>query len=130
MIGGLCLPVHGYARATLDVDVFIRPERENAARIHRALREFGHDITDLSVDDLLSYKVLLRQYAVEADFHPFVAGVTFDEVWANKVKDRIGEVEVYFAGFDDLIAMKRAAGRPKDLEDIRQLMLVREQIGQ
>jgi len=38
----------------------------------------------------------------------------------------LNEHEVDFAGFDDLIAMKRAAGRPKDLEDVRQLELARE----
>ena len=126
VIGGLCLPVHGYARATLDVDLFIRPERANADRTLRALRDFGYDVTDLTVDDLLSYKVLIRQYILETDIHPFVSGVTFEQVWANKVEDRIGDVPAYFAGLDDLIAMKRAAGRPKDLEDVRQLQLAHE----
>ena len=37
-------PVHGYARATLDVDIFIRPTPENALRTRRALIAFGYDL--------------------------------------------------------------------------------------
>jgi len=121
VIGAQAFPVHGYARATLDIDLFIRPERENAERTLEALREFGYDTTDLSVEDLLTKKVLIRQYVVETDLHPFVAGVAFERVWANKVDDVYGETPVFFASLDDLIEMKAAAGRPKDLEDLKVL---------
>jgi hypothetical protein len=47
--------------------------------------------------------------------------VQFDDVWANKVTDKIGTTEVYIAGLDDLIKMKKAAGRPKDIEDLKVL---------
>ncbi len=62
---------------------------------------------------------------MEADFHPFVRGVTFEEVWSRRVVDRFGETEAAFASLDDLIRMKEAAGRPKDLEDLRMLRRLR-----
>ena len=114
VIGATAFPVHGYARATLDVDLFIE-----------ALAEFGYDVTDLTVDDLLSKKVLIRQYRLQTDVHPFVKGVTFDRVWENRVPGVIGETPTAFASLDDLIAMKEAAGRPKDLEDLRVLRELR-----
>ena len=126
IIGATAFPVHGYVRATLDVDVFIEPTEENARRTRAALRDFGYDVTDLTVDDLLTKKILIRQYWLETDVHPFVAGVTFGQVWANRVEGVIGETPTWFAGLDDLIAMKRAAGRPKDLEDLRALLKLRE----
>jgi predicted nucleotidyltransferase len=129
VIGATAFPVHGYARATLDVDLFIDPERDNAERTRAALAEFGYDVTDLSVDDLLSKKVLLRQYRLQTDVHPFVKGVTFDGVWANRVAGEIGETPVDFASLDDLIAMKKAAGRPKDLEDLRVLLELKARKG-
>jgi len=121
VIGATAFPIHGYARATLDIDVFIRPERENAERTLAALRAFGYDVTDLSVDDLLTKKVLIRQYVVETDVHPFVKGISFEQVWANKVEGQYGEAPVFYASLDDLITMKEAAGRPKDVEDLVQL---------
>ena len=122
IIGATAFPVHGYARATLDIDLFIRPEPENARRTLKALQEFGYDVTDLSEDDLLSKKVLIRQYLVETDVHPFVQGITFDKVWKNRVSGTYGNEKVYYASLDDLITMKKAAGRPKDMEDLNVLL--------
>ena len=121
VIGASAFPTHGYSRATLDIDLFIRQNSENAQNTLEALKKFGYDVTDLTADDLQKNKVLIRQYVVETDIHPFVTGVTFDEVWAHKVVDKIGNIEVYVAGLDDLIKMKKAAGREKDKEDLKVL---------
>jgi predicted nucleotidyltransferase len=121
IIGATAFPVYGYARATLDIDIFIRPTEENALKTLAALKDFGYDVSDVEKEDLLKKKLLIRQYAVETDIHPFVTGVSFERVWKNKVKAKFGNTFVYFASLDDLIKMKRAAGRPKDLEDIKYL---------
>ena len=121
VIGATAFPVHGYARATLDIDIFIRPTEVNAQRTWNALKTFGYDLTDVEKKDLLKRKLLIRQYAVETDIHPFVKGISFEEVRKNKVRAKFGNTFVYFASLDDLIKMKRAAGRPKDLEDLKYL---------
>ena len=74
IIGATAFPVHGYARATLDVDFFIEPTEENARNTWAALRDFGYDVTDLAVKDLLTNEILIRQYWLETDIHPFAAG--------------------------------------------------------
>ena len=121
VIGATAFPVHGYARATLDIDLFIRPDRPNAERMWQALKEFGTDLSDVTVSDLLEKKLLIRQYAVETDIHPFVKGINFQRVWKNKVLAKFGETFVWFASLRDLIQMKQAAGRPKDVEDLKYL---------
>lgn len=121
VIGATAFPVHGYARATLDIDIFIRATVENAKRTWGALKEFGYDVTDIKIEDLLKKKLLIRQYAVETDIHPFVKGITFDEAWKNKVKAKFGSTATYFSSLRDLIKMKRAAGRPQDLQDLKYL---------
>ncbi|HUG52306.1 MAG TPA: nucleotidyltransferase, partial [Vicinamibacteria bacterium] len=126
VIGATAFAVHGYARATLDIDLFIEATRPNAERVHAALTAFGYDLADVSVDELLTKKVLIRQYAVETDVHPFVRGVTFEEVWTHRIEDRIGETPVAFASLEDLIRMKEAAGRPKDREDLEALRRLRD----
>ncbi len=121
IIGATAFPVYGYARATLDIDIFIRPTEINAERTRCALKAFGYDVTDIEKKDLLKKKLLIRQYMVETDIHPFVKGINFERVWKNKVKAKFGNIFVYFASIEDLIKMKRAAGRAKDLEDLKYL---------
>jgi hypothetical protein len=110
----------------LDIDIFIEPTPRNAKRARDALRAFGYDMSDVSVDDLLANKLLIRQYVVETDVHPFVKGTTFKRVWTNKVKSRFGQTFVWFASLDDLIQMKEAAGRPKDKEDLKFLRRLKQ----
>ena len=122
IIGATAFPIHGYARATLDIDLFIRPDLQNASRALEALKDFGYDVSDLTEEDLLTKKVLIRQYLVETDIHPFVTGITFDQVWQNRLPGTYGNEKVYYASLEDLITMKKAAGRSKDLEDLKILL--------
>ena len=126
IIGATAFPVHGYSRATLDIDIFIKPDRLNAERTRKALKNFGYDMTDVTVDELLTKKLLIRQYAVETDIHPFVKGTTFGNVWKNKVRAKFGNTFAWFASLEDLIKMKRAAGRTQDLEDLEYLLRLRK----
>jgi predicted nucleotidyltransferase len=126
IIGATAFPIHGYARATLDLDIFIDPNPQNVSRLMDALRNFGYDLADITPEDLLTRKVLIRQYLVETDIHPFVSGLTFDQVWKNKVAGTYGKEKVYYSSLDDLITMKQAAGSPKDLEDLRVLTFLRQ----
>ena len=125
VIGATAFPVHGYARATLDIDIFIRATEKNSEKTLAALKAFGYDVTDVNKEDLLKKKILIRQYAVETDIHPFVTGITFDRVWKNKVRAKLGNTYAYFASLTDLIRMKLAAARPKDVEDVRYLKKLR-----
>jgi len=126
VIGATAFPVHGYSRATLDIDIFIRPTRDNAEKTRAALTSFGYDLSEATVPDLLSHKILIRQYALETDIHPFVKGADFDGVWKRKVPGQIGGADAFFASLDDLIAMKKAAGRPRDREDVKILLKIRQ----
>lgn len=127
VIGASAFPVYGYARATLDIDIFIRPDLENIKRLIKALKEFGYDLMDLVPGDFLKNKILIRQYTVEADFHPFVKGITFDGAWKNRISAKFGETRVYFPSLDDMIKMKKAAGRAIDLEDLKFLKRIKDQ---
>jgi predicted nucleotidyltransferase len=127
VIGATAFPVYGYARATLDIDLFVRPEKENITNLRRALLDFGYDLSDISEEDMLKNKLLIRQHALETDIHPYVKGVTFKEIWKNKIAAKFGETEVYFPCLDDMIRMKKAAGRAKDLEDLKYLTKIKAQ---
>ena len=104
VIGAAAFPVHGYSRATLDVDLFIEPNSANAKRALNALQAFGYDVSDLTPRDLLTKKILIRQYLLETDLHPFVAGTSFEGVWRNRVRGKVGSVSAWFASPAQVVA--------------------------
>jgi predicted nucleotidyltransferase len=111
----------------MDIDIFIQPIKENAERTLKALSAFGYDISDITAEDTLNKKILIRQYALETDIHPFVTGVSFKEIWKNRNKGEIEGVETYFAALEDLITMKESAAREKDLLDLKILRKLKDQ---
>lgn len=121
VIGATAFPVYGYVRTTLDIDIFIEPTEINAKRTWSALKAFGYNVSDIKIRDLLKKKLLIRQYAVETDIHPFVKGISFERIWRNKIRAKFGDTFVNFPSLSDLIKMKRAAHRTKDLEDLKYL---------
>jgi len=122
IIGATAFAAHGWVRATVDLDLFVASDEENLGRLRETLARFGYDVTDASVEDFRRYKILLRQYDLPLDIHPFVQGVArFEEVWERRIMSDLGAVQAPFASLDDLIRMKKAAGRPKDLEDLKYL---------
>jgi hypothetical protein len=94
VVGAYAVGVHGRPRATKDLDVWIEATRENAVRVIQALREFGAPLGDL------------------------VAG---DQAWPRRIETLFGDVRCPVISFADLLANKRAAGRPQDLADVTAL---------
>lgn len=129
VIGALAMPVHGYFRASRDIDLFIRATEDNAGNALHALADAGYDVTGLEAKTLMTNKVLFRQHALGTDIHPHVLGVDFDGVSERAVSTVIEGAEARVASLDDLIAMKRAAGRPKDLQDLEALERLRDRKG-
>ncbi len=126
VIGAWALPAYGRTRFTKDVDVFFEPTKANAKRLVNALADVGYDgITDVPLEIVLSKKILMRDYVLQADSHPSVKGASFKQAWKNKVEANIEGLKVFVPSLDNLIAMKEAAGRPLDLLDLEYLYEVR-----
>jgi len=125
----MAMPAHGFLRATRDIDILIRPTEENARKTLMALKDAGYDIEDLNEEIVLTKKLLFRQYALRTDIHPFVMGVDFETAWANRIQSKIGSTTFFVPSLDDLIKMKEAAGRPKDIEDLNALKAIKSKRG-
>lgn len=129
VIGAWALPAFGYVRMTEDVDLFIEPTRINAKRTIEALRSIGYlAIDEISLDTLLEKKILLRQYILKTDIHPFVKGVSFKKAWKNRKVSTIKGFQVFVPSLDDLMTMKKKAGREKDLIDLEVLKEIKKQL--
>ena len=123
IVGGYALAFHGAPRVTGDIDLFVRPTRENAERILAALAEFGFGSLDLSVEELTKpgMVVQLGVPPVRIDIITRVSGVSWERANAAKVPGRYGDTPVHFISRDDFIANKKATGRLKDAADIEAL---------
>jgi predicted nucleotidyltransferase len=128
IVGAWALPAYGHERTTRDIDVFIQPTEPNAKRVLVALRDVGYDVEDLTIRALLEKKTLFRQYILQMDVHPFVAGVTFKQAWKKRKRATIKGCEVWVPSLDDLIKMKAAAGRARDELDLEVLKEIRKQL--
>lgn len=120
VVGAHALAAHGYVRATKDLDVWIRPNRENAVRVMRALETFGAPTHAVSEDDFAEPGITFQigVEPVRIDIITAVDGLTFEPAWQNRVSSDYGGASVFVVSRDDLIKNKRASGRPQDLLDI------------
>jgi len=123
VIGAHAVAVHARPRATGDLDIWIRPTGENAQRVWAALIAFGAPLDQLTLDDLTSDD-LVFQIGVEPnriDILTTIGGVAFADAWARRTMVELWGMRVPVIGREDLVASKRAAGRPQDLADLAEL---------
>lgn len=129
VIGAWALPAFGYVRMTEDVDVFIEPTKVNVKKTKAALRSIGYlTIDEISLETMLAKKILLRQYILKTDIHPFVKGVSFKKAWNNRKLATIRGLQVFVPSLDDLMTMKKKAGREKDKADLNILKEIKKQM--
>jgi len=121
--GGHAVAFHGYPRFTEDLDLYVRPSRENATRILMALEAFGFGDIGLSADDFVADDrvIQLGRAPNRVDLLTRLWGVEFDDAWAHRVHGTLDAVPVDMLGRDDLIRNKRATARPQDLADVAAL---------
>lgn len=131
VIGGIAVLAHGHPRATFDLDFVADLTADNMDRLAAALTELGArvrgvdaellDVDPRDPDQLASgANWTLVTAAGWLDFMPGAKGVRdYRAVAADAAPVRGGAFRV--VGLDDLIRMKRASGREKDIDDIAAL---------
>jgi len=123
IVGGYALAFHGAPRATGDIDIVVRPARENAERILSALAAFGFGSLDLTVDDFThpDRVVQLGYPPVRVDLITSITGVSWEQIQAGLLEGTYGSTVVRFIGRAELLANKRSTGRLKDRADLEAL---------
>ena len=124
VIGGIASILHGVPRVTFDLDILIEATPENAKRLLDALRDAGLATASLTtVEELLANALTVFEDRVRIDVQTTTPGVTFAAAWGRRKTVSYRGQEFFILSREDLIASKRAAGRPVDLEDVRLLEL-------
>ena len=123
LVGGYALAAHGHPRYTGDIDFWVNPTPENAARLMQALTAFGFGGLGLTRDDFMQPDavVQLGYPPARIDLLTAIDGVSFDACYARRRRLRVDGVELSLIDVDDLRANKRASGRLKDLADLEAL---------
>jgi predicted nucleotidyltransferase len=122
VVGGHAVSFHGYPRFTHDIDVVVIPEPTNVEALLAALSDFGIESVALQVSDFLKpTTVVLGRPPDQVDIMTFIKGVDLSDAWARREVGDLDGVEVAFISRRDLIANKRAVGRPEDLADIARI---------
>ena len=123
LVGAYAVAAHGYPRATGDLDLWVRPSRENAKRVWAALEAFGAPKSKLTVEDFTAPDVVYQIGVAprRIDLLTSVSGIEFDAAWQNRVSVELDGLSISVLGRDDLIRNKRATGRTRDLADAEML---------
>ena len=130
IVGGLAVQTHGHVRTTVDIDVYPRPEPANLARLADALNALdarvlnpGSEGMKIAARDLP--RATLWQFSTPHGaidvLHDAPGAPAYEELRRRALVVELGDLQIAVAGRDDLINMKRASGRPVDLEDLAAL---------
>jgi predicted nucleotidyltransferase len=132
VVGGLAVNAWGVVRGTKDVDVVVASEPENVRRVAEVAVEAGGRVQQEgaflgSPISIASALAAGEQVAIETDLGRLdvVQGLdgvpSYDELRPRASEAEILGVTVLVCSIDDLKAMKRAAGRTRDLADLEDL---------
>lgn len=137
VVGGVAVVLHGHLRTTLDLDLVLQLEPDNLQRALKALAELElhpqapvplSSFADSEMRGTWSREKNMRVFSLWHPAHPGFAvdlfvqePFDFDSVYRRALRVPLAGVEAAVISHEDLLAMKRAAGRPQDLEDVAAL---------
>lgn len=135
LVGGFAVIAHGVARATLDVDVVVEPAPESHERLAAVMDSLEapalvEDLiglyTDLDPRDSfdLARGIMIRiptKYGILDLVNRPLGAPDWTRLAAAAGTADVDGARILVAGLEDLVAMKRASGRPKDLLDVAEL---------
>ena len=123
IVGAHSLAFHGRPRYTGDLDLLVRPSRENAAKLVSLLRDFGFGKGDFAEADFTvpEQMIQLGRAPNRIDLLTSISGVLIDDAFRTKIFTEMEGLPVFILNKELLIQNKRAVGRPQDVADLREL---------
>jgi hypothetical protein len=137
VIGGHAVAAHGYERATRDVDIVFSTDHETCERLAELLR---HLEASIRAADLPAPGGLITAEWLSAGGHfvfatvhgvldalSWVAGLDYATLDSRALTAELADgTRLRICSYEDLVALKQAADRPRDREDLRELAALRE----
>jgi hypothetical protein len=128
VIGGVACILHGYVRATADLDVLIERTPRNAKRVLDGLANTGYGFArEWTARELLARPITVIGDDPAVDVFTVAWTIKYEDAVGRSVSARIEGVDIPYIGLDDLIATKRT-GRLQDAADIEALEEIKRAI--
>jgi predicted nucleotidyltransferase len=125
VIGGIACVLHGYVRATTDVDILIERSTENAERLLEALSGLGWGFArEWRAEEILARPITVIGDDPQVDIFTVAWSVKYDQAISRSSIVNVEGVDIPLIGIDDLIATKQTA-RPLDAADVEALETIR-----
>lgn len=138
IVGGVAVNLHGYTRFTGDIDILITLDEANLKKLDNLMSKLGYvERLPIKIHELRD-KNKVKQYLHDKGMRAFtyIAGpesrldldilveesLEFDTYFKNKCEIEVWDLILPVVSIDDLIGMKRMAGRDQDLIDLKMLM--------
>ena len=124
VVGAYALAAHGFPRSTADIDLWVRPDPDNARRTYQALADFGAPVMQINEATFTTPEVVFQIGVAPCriDLLTSISGnIDFDEAEVSCVSCTLDGVPVRVLSIETLIANKLATGRPRDLTDVAML---------
>ena len=119
VIGGYAFIQYAEPRYTKDLDLWISTDTQNAKAVYKALKAFGAPLAGLTEKDFAEegYFYQMGVPPMRVDILMGIPGMAFERAWEKRKEVDFDGLVVSFISKEDLIAAKRASGRPQDLID-------------
>jgi len=123
LVGAYAMGVHGYPRATGDIDIWVETSAENSERVYRSMAAFGAPLHEIDETTFATPGIVFQIGVAprRIDIITAISGVEFDDAYQQRQIVEIEDLSIPILSLDDLIKNKRATGRDKDRLDADQL---------
>lgn len=125
LVGGYSVILHGYARTTGDLDIWVQRTGENYEKLKTAFLKFGMPVFDMTAENFLHHDIwdvfTFGVPPVAIDIMVSVKGLEFDTAFQHAVEFNDEGLRVRVIQMADLIRSKKASNRPKDQDDLQNL---------
>ncbi|MFA6321391.1 MAG: DUF6036 family nucleotidyltransferase [Candidatus Omnitrophota bacterium] len=142
LVGGIAFNLLGGVRNTLDMDIIVEMTDENLRKIVKILKKAGYHVKQ-PVDPIMIADKETREnwinnknmkafnfYKGERSYEEvdivIDSPINFKDAIKNALKIKVGNLSLTIISPEDFIKMKKASGRDKDLQDIKDLTILRK----
>lgn len=126
LVGGFAVILHGHSRTTGDMDIWVERTRDNYLLLKNAFLDFGMPVFDMTEENFLFHPVwdvfTFGIPPVAIDIMVNVKGLDFEDNFVQAVMFEDDELEIRVLHRNSLIQAKRNSNRPKDIDDIQNLL--------